>query len=271
MDKRGVKRLEKVLFSILGRQPDVFGLIPDEEGWISIKELYHALISEPGFPRVTPRGLNQFFSLYRPEKFECRNNLVRVKPEYQKPGLIRYNEDALPPECLYVNIRPKAHRHVIANGLRSSADKKWVVLSRSREMALRIGKHRDRDPVIAEVRALKASNAGVVFKKAGDTLYLVEGLDTQWMNIPYLPPAPEEKKSPDASGPGRESRPGKRNDSKGRAWPLEEIGGFVVRKIPSSSTKSSEIDKKRGKNKRSRSSDPEWKKARRMEKKRKNG
>ncbi|MBE9541131.1 MAG: hypothetical protein IMF01_02335, partial [Proteobacteria bacterium] len=176
MDKRELKRLEKILFAMLGRQPDAFGIIMDEGGWLSIKELHQALMKETGFSHITPRGLTQFFSLYRPEKFEWQENHVRVRPELQSPDLTIYKE-ATPPELLYVSIRPKAHAHVIAHGLQSSNNKKWIVLSTEKEMALKIGKRRDKDPIIAEIMALKSNKAGVVFRRAGKGLYLVESLD----------------------------------------------------------------------------------------------
>ena len=82
MDKQELKRLEKILFAMLGRQPDAFGIVLDEGGWVSIKELHQALMKEAGFSHITPRGLTQFFSLYRPEKFEWQENHVRPCPTF---------------------------------------------------------------------------------------------------------------------------------------------------------------------------------------------
>ena len=260
MDKRELKQLEKILFAILGRQPDAFGIVLDEGGWVSIKELHRALMKETGFSHITPKGLTQFFSLYRPEKFEWQENCVRVKPELQGHDLTIYKE-ATPPELLYVSIRPKAHAHVIARGLQSSNNKKWVVLSPEKEMALKIGRRRDRDPVIAEVMALKSNKAGVVFRKAGKVLYLVEGMDPQWMNIPPLPPVREKDKHKEPKS--SEAKPGGKKIPKGIAPRLEQIGAFVLSDTPSHVV-SSELDKRK-KNK-SRDQDPEWKKAGRRKK-----
>ncbi len=261
MDKQELKRLEKILFAMLGRQPDAFGIVLDEGGWVSIKELHQALMKEAGVSHITPKGLTQFFSLYRPEKFEWQENHVRVRLELQGPDLTVYKE-ATPPELLYVSIRPKAHAHVIARGLQSSNNKKWFVLSTKKEIALRIGRRRDRDPVIAEVMALKSSNAGVVFRRAGKLLYLVEGLDPQWMNIPPLPPVREKDKHKEPKT--SEAKPGGKKIPRDSAPRLEQIGAFVLRDTPSHIV-SSELDKRK-RNKKSRDRDPEWKKARRRRK-----
>jgi len=259
MDKRELRRLEKILFAMLGRQPDAFGVVLDEGGWFSIKELHQAVMKETGFHHITPRGLIQFFSLYRPEKFEWQENHVRVRLELQGPDLTIYKEST-PPELLYVSIRSKAHAHVIARGLQSINNKKWIVLSTEKEVALKIGMRRDRNPIIAEVMALKSNKAGVVYRKAGKLLYLVESLDPQWMNIPPLPPVREKDRYKESKS--SESKPGGKKIPKGSAPPLEQIGAFVLRNMPSYHTVSSELDKRNKNNKKSRNRDPEWKRTR---------
>jgi len=261
MDRQELKRLEKILFAMLGRQPDAFGIVLDQGGWIYINELHQALMKETGFSHITKRGLTQFFSLYRPEKFEWQENYVRVRLELQSPDLTIYNE-ATPPELLYVSIRPKAHAHVIARGLQSSNNKKRIVLSTEKEMALKIGKRRDKDPIIVEIMALKSNKAGVVFRRAGKGLYLVEGLDPQWMNIPPLPPVREKDKHKEPKS--GEARPVGKKIPKGIAPRPEQIGAFVLRDTPSHIV-SSGLDKIK-KNKKSQDRDPEWKKARRRRK-----
>ncbi|OPL16218.1 MAG: hypothetical protein AVO38_09140 [delta proteobacterium ML8_D] len=262
MDKRTLKRLDKTLFAILGQQPDAFGIVLDKGGWISIKEVHRALNEETGMSHITQRCLIQFFSLYKPEKFECKEKCVRVKPELQRPDLTIYNE-ARPPELLYVSIRPKAHAHVIARGLQSSNNRTWVVLSTEKDTALKIGRRRDRDPIIAEIKALKSSEAGVVFRKAGKDLYLVEGLDVQWMNIPSLPPVRDRDKRK-ASKFSEEKLDRKKTPEKSAPL-LEKIGAFVLRDTPSHVI-FSESDKK-NRNRKFRDREPEWKKARRSSRK----
>ena len=260
MGKQELKRLEKMLFAILGRRPDEFGIILDKGGWVSIKELHQVLMKEAGFSYITPRSLKQFFSLYRPENFEWQENHVRVISDLRSPDLTIYKE-AIPPELLYVSIRPKAYAHVIARGLQSSDNKKWIVLSTEKDVALKIGVRRDKNPIIVEVMALKSNKAGVVFRKAGKVLYLAESLDPQWMNVPPPPSVWEKDKH---IGPkSSEAKPGGKKIPKGSAQPLEQIGAFVLRDTPSYIV-ASRLDKK---NNKSRNRDPEWKRTRHRRKK----
>ncbi|MDR1394917.1 MAG: hypothetical protein LBK52_01935, partial [Deltaproteobacteria bacterium] len=46
--------LEKIIFYILGTAPDEFGLLPDREGYVTVRELVGALRQEEGF-----RGQNE--------------------------------------------------------------------------------------------------------------------------------------------------------------------------------------------------------------------
>jgi putative RNA 2'-phosphotransferase len=252
MSDIALKRLTKAVFAMLGRRPDAFGIVLDRGGWISIKELHQVLITEPDLPHISSKALHQFFSLYRPERFEWQEDRVRVRPEWQSPDLTAY-EETIPPERLYVTIRPKAHAYVIDHGLRPGGDKRWIVLSADREMALKIGRRRDRNPILVEVLASKACKTGIVFRRAGESLYLVDRLGPQWMNIPPL--APKQERHP------KESRSDKTKLDVEKVPTPEEIGGFVPRKMPSYYKK--DLNKREKRYKKGHDRDPKWKKYRR--------
>ncbi|NIA08264.1 MAG: hypothetical protein GWP10_00445 [Nitrospiraceae bacterium] len=264
MSDIALKRLTKAIFAMLGRRPDAFGIVLDEGGWISIKELHQALMTEPGFPHITSKALSQFFPLYRPKNFEWQEDRVRVIPKSQSPDLTIY-EEIIPSEPLYVTIRPKAHAHVIDHGLRPGGNKRWIVLSTDREMALRIGRRRDRKPIMVKVLASKACEAGVVFRKAGESLYLVDRLDPQWMNIPPLPSTQDRG--------SKESKSSKvkldRKKTPDITRPLEQIGSFVLNKTPSYYQIAIDREKKRDRKIHDRG--PKWKRNRRADKKRPHG
>jgi len=51
-NKRKVAHLNRLLNYILGNRPDEFGLVPDKEGYISLKELLKAINEEPNMAYV---------------------------------------------------------------------------------------------------------------------------------------------------------------------------------------------------------------------------
>ena len=50
--RQAVDKLSKLIVYMLGRQPDEFGLLPDENGYVKIKDLMKALGEEPGWRHV---------------------------------------------------------------------------------------------------------------------------------------------------------------------------------------------------------------------------
>jgi len=263
MKKKDQNRLEKLLYSMIGLQPDTFGLVTDENGWIELKDVYHALAAEKAGFRMTARSLGQFFELYRPEKFECREKFVRVKPEFQEQELC-YFPETVPPELLYICIRPRAHAHVLDHGLKPGGTRKWLVLCRDSETALMIGRRRDLEPILAEVTAYRCHEAGTVFRKSGNSLYLVEHLDACWMNIPPLPGNREKTRGRKDTD---KTQPASRPSLKKEIYP-EAIGGYIVRDIPSGIYHNSEKETANRKGRKSARKDPEWKKTRRKKRRR---
>jgi hypothetical protein len=156
---------------------------------------------------------------------------------------------------LYVCIRPKAHAHILANGLRPSGTDKWIALSTTKDMALRIGRRRDHAPIMAEVMARKACKTGIIFRRSGDFLYLVDGLGPEYLGLPALPKTKNTERDKTA-GPlliGKQA-------VAGSSPPLERPGGFILRDRPSTHPDNHGDRKKR---KGSRNRDPEWKQERR--------
>ena len=46
-NKRKVTNLSRLMSYVLGNRPDEFGLVPDKEGYITVKELLKAINEEP--------------------------------------------------------------------------------------------------------------------------------------------------------------------------------------------------------------------------------
>lgn len=186
MNRHNRKRLIKFLFTILSANPFEYGIVPGEGGWVRLKDLHWALRQTGSFPSVSVAGLKQLFELYRPEKFEIKHKHVRVLPEFHSPGLMKFSV-AAPPDILYLPVRPRAHAHVLSRGLRPAGDAKWIVLWKEMDMALRAGKRRDREPVIARLKVDSAMRQGAVFHEAGGCIYLAQWLEPQWLDMPALP------------------------------------------------------------------------------------
>ncbi len=186
MDKRNRRRLSKLIFAILARNPFEYGLIPDEEGWVKTKDLHYALMQTGAFRSLSVKGLEQFFDLFRPDKMEKDQRRVRVLPEFHATGLLEFQQ-AEPPAVLYIPVRPRAHAHVAEKGMRPPGESKWILLWPEREQALKAGMRRDREPIIGILNSRDALAHGAVFFRAGEDLYLTQWIEPGWLELPPVP------------------------------------------------------------------------------------
>ena len=198
-------QLSVMLAYILERRPDEFGLIPDENGYVRIKDLLKALNEEDGWGYVRESHIHEVFLSVSEKLFEISENLIRAKNRDQLPK--RSPADQLP-KLLYTCIRKRAHPHVIEKGI-SPAGRHHVVLSSDISMAERIGKRIDPSPVTLIVQVQKAVSEGVAFIQAGEVLFLAEFIPPDCFTGPPLPKQkPDIKKTPVPEVPAVEPHPG---------------------------------------------------------------
>jgi len=176
-------KLSKMLSYVLGRRPDEFGLAPDNHGFIKIKHLLKALHEQDGWKFVRLSHINQILMDPRAPAFEIKEGLIRAE-----------NRDALPktkiptehPGVLYTCVRRKAYGAAIEKGLLTKDDMR-VTLSSCRDMAEKIGKRNDSQPVLLTVHVKKALDEGVVFMQTGDSLFVSRSIPANCFSGPRLP------------------------------------------------------------------------------------
>jgi putative RNA 2'-phosphotransferase len=173
--------LAKMLSYVLGRRPDEFGLVPDAEGFVSIKEVLQALHEEPGWTYVRHGHIQEVMVGKERQTFEQIHDRLRAvnrswswSASPQIPNIL--------PKRLLAPIRRRAHPVVMDRGLKSTAET-CLVLSEDREMALRIGLRRDHEPILIEVLAVRAAEEGVEFIPFGD-LFLSKEIPARFIAGP---------------------------------------------------------------------------------------
>ncbi len=174
--------LAKFITYILERRPDEFGLVIDSQGYIKIKELLKALNEEKGFKHVRRSHLDEILYSITNPPFEICDNRIRAKhrDRLPKPDVAR---DL--PKLLYTSIRRKAHSFVADKGIFPSGYHR-VVLSSDRNLAERMGKRSDPEPVILTVHVQKSLENGVMFYQAGGLLFLAASIPPNCFSGPLL-------------------------------------------------------------------------------------
>ena len=174
---------------LLGRKPDEFGVVPDTEGYLTYKELLWAIHEEPGWSYVRQSHIHEVVMGKGISLFEWDENRIRV---LERHWVLDLESPALTvPKILYVCVKRKAHAYVMEQGLKSE---RHLVLSADRDMALRIGRRRDRKPVMLEVMTGPAQEQGIPFYFFGQ-LFLTTEIPPRFISGPPVSKEAEEKKA----------------------------------------------------------------------------
>ncbi|CAB5084583.1 hypothetical protein D3OALGA1CA_466 [Olavius algarvensis associated proteobacterium Delta 3] len=192
--RKSSKRLAKLLTYILGRQPDEFGLVLDNNGFVRIKELLKAVCEEDGWRHVRKRHLEEILISMSDPPIDIHKGRIRAIDRSRLPCP---KTDDKPPKLLYCCVRQRAYAHVREKGIRSSEDRP-VRLTDDKHMALRIGRRTDPEPVLLTVYATRGLHHGVTFQRYGNALFLSGTLPADCLTGPPLPKprAKDEKPAP---------------------------------------------------------------------------
>lgn len=201
--RKKTEKLAKLVSYILERKPDEFGLVPDDGGYVKLKELLKALCEEEGWSHVRRSHIDEILLTLRNPPVEISDNRIRAKNRDRLPKRMPSEN---PPKILYTCVRRRAHEHVFNKGV-SPSEGENVVLSSDLSMAEKIGKRIDRSPVTLTVQVRNAANKGVVFQSFGESLFLSGPIPAECFTGPPLPkekPETKKQKEPKEKEPPKE-------------------------------------------------------------------
>jgi putative RNA 2'-phosphotransferase len=188
-----ITALGKLLTYILAHRPDEFGLVPDQEGFVPVKDLRQALIepkpkvapwpvtpwSEEGWSYVRRSHIAEVAYGSDRSKFELKDDRIRST----QPAAAY--EAAVPPQTLYYGCRRRAYPHILQGGL-DPGGRQFIPLATDPALALRIGRRRDPNPILVEIHAQRANNEGVAFYQTHPLLYLATHVPSNYIGGPPI-------------------------------------------------------------------------------------
>jgi putative RNA 2'-phosphotransferase len=170
---------------ILGHNPHEYGIVPDPDGFVSIKDLLHVMHEDPDMPHAGEGSVNEVLMSDERDLFERDDKRIRAVSRHWD---LDTNLPAIDiPPILFTPVRRKAHYLVLEKGLIKRADH-FYCLTQDKEMAERIGKRKDQKPVIIEVMASRAVHEGVHISQFGG-LFLASEIAERFIAGPPLPKA----------------------------------------------------------------------------------
>ncbi|MGD8561063.1 MAG: RNA 2'-phosphotransferase [Desulfarculaceae bacterium] len=181
--------LVRTLCYVLGVAPDEFGLAPDPDGWVKVKELVKALHEEEGWRHLRETMIQEAALRLAPQDLELRQGAIRCLS--RQPPRPQYGVEA--PPHLYLALRPRAWPVVRQQGLQGTEDDP-VILTLDQDFALRLGRRRTADPVLITVQAQPALDQGADFALLGSRLYLTYWVPADCLQGPPVSEKPPERK-----------------------------------------------------------------------------
>ena len=186
-NRRNPLKLAKYVAYVLERRPDEFGLVPDPEGFIKIKEFLKALREEPDCKPVRRGDLEEVRLTVPNPPLEITGGCIRGRDRQRLPPR---TTPAHLPKLLFTCVRRRAYPHVHDKGLRPMG-RDHVVLATDRDMALRLGRRMDTEPVMLTVMTRAALQQSVSFEQAGAALFLARFIPADCFSGPPVPKEPE--------------------------------------------------------------------------------
>jgi len=193
-----VKKLAKFLDYLLGRHPDEFGLCPDEDGYVKIKDLLKAISEEDGWGYVRQSHLREVtVALDRP-LVELSGKRIRA---VDRSKMIAPDFPESIPRLLYHPVRQRAYPVVLEKGVKPASSSPYIVLAREWSMAERLGRRMDASAVILTVNTDQLTRLGATLNVFGSVLFLADRLPAGSFSGPPLPKKPPETKVTEKSQP----------------------------------------------------------------------
>ncbi len=178
-----IHNLARFMLYVLGHRPDEFGLVPDEEGFVTYKELLWALHEEPGWGYVRKGHINEVLLSHDRHLFQAAKDSIRAMDRRWHLDLEKSAQSL--PSILFVGVRRRAHSNLMEKGL-AALQGRHIVLSPDRDMASRIGRRRDQKPILLEISTRSVSEAGIAINPFGD-LFIANKIPAEAITGPPAP------------------------------------------------------------------------------------
>jgi len=168
---------------ILGTRPDEFGLVPEKEGYITIKEFLKAINEELNMAYVRESHLREVLLNDRNGIFEINGKKIRST---KRNFIIDKDQDLVPPpKILYKGVKRRTYPFILKSGLLPGS-KEHVVMTKDKDLAFRIARRSDQKPIILEISARAATENRITFFPFGDFIYLADRVPVQFISGPPL-------------------------------------------------------------------------------------
>lgn len=174
------KALSKTLAHALRHEPQTYGLVLDAEGWVTLDAILGALRKQKrAWSGVQVSDLEAMLAASAKRRFEISEGRIRAIYGHSVEGKVEREQQA-PPEILYHGTPPDIAAIIRVEGLKPMS-RQYVHLSSDVATASEVGRRRSGKPVILEIEALRAHEAGHAFYIGHDRVWLCDALPPEFI------------------------------------------------------------------------------------------
>lgn len=176
-------QLSKTISYALRHRPEVFGLVLDAEGWVSIDDLVAALSKhEERWRDVTAADIRAIPAASSKQRFAFDGNRIRALYGHSLPDRIEM-VSGMPPEFLFHGTAETSLTSIRQSGLQPM-DRQFVHMSIDERSAREVGLRRSREPVILKIHAMRAFENGCAFYARNEHIWLSNSIPPDFLEFP---------------------------------------------------------------------------------------
>ncbi len=180
MSNRQRVALSKLMSALLRHIPHEAGLTPDEEGWVTLRDLVEGITkvwrNKELYSWVTERHVRAVAELDPKGRFEVRNNRVRARYGHSiRVSLVHAVDEGV--KTLYHGTTMKAWQKIKHEGI-LPGKRMWVHLTSNPKDAHETGRRHGSDVIILKINADCLRRKGLTVRRASRSVWVVE----------YVPP-----------------------------------------------------------------------------------
>ncbi|MGC9523225.1 MAG: RNA 2'-phosphotransferase [Anaerolineae bacterium] len=180
-----LRKLSKFLSLLLRHRPARFPIGLDEQGYADLDEVMRIVQGLPNFRWATIKDVEALLEQPGRQRFEIveGDGGRRIRALYGHTALRPAYESIEPPDVLYHGTAPEALDAIRRDGIRPM-QRQYVHLTPDPEAARSIALRHTPEPVILKIDAANAHRDGVAFYHPTEGIYLTEGIEPKYVQVP---------------------------------------------------------------------------------------
>ena len=181
MSEQELEQLGRTLAGVLRHFPERFGLDMDEQGFVNLRDFISAMRdNNRRYHWLRPHHVVAIIETDPKGRYQISNDLMRATYGHSLELDLKLPTDNIP-DFLYYPATSEETDIILETGLHPS-DRKMVHLSRTYQDAFNAGRVRVEVPVILEIDATAAIEAGNVISLAGKTVFLTYEIPPEFLS-----------------------------------------------------------------------------------------